>query len=53
VLVPVDPADPPAIDDVRAFARQALAGFKVPTEWTFAEALPRNAAGKLLRRALQ
>jgi acyl-CoA synthetase (AMP-forming)/AMP-acid ligase II len=53
VLVPVDPADPPAIDDVRAFARQALAGFKVPTEWVIAEALPRNAAGKLLRRSLQ
>jgi acyl-CoA synthetase (AMP-forming)/AMP-acid ligase II len=53
VIVPVDPADPLDIDEVRSFARKALAGFKVPTEWSVAEALPRNAAGKLLRRLLQ
>jgi len=52
VVVPADPAAPPTPDDLRAHARHQLAGFKVPTEWVMTDALPRNAAGKLLRRAL-
>jgi acyl-CoA synthetase (AMP-forming)/AMP-acid ligase II len=46
------PAAPPAAEELRAFARDRLAGFKVPVEWQFVDALPRNHAGKLLRRAL-
>ncbi|MBX6342356.1 MAG: AMP-binding protein, partial [Thermomicrobiaceae bacterium] len=38
---------------LRAFCRERLAGYKVPREVRFAERLPRNAAGKLLRRALR
>ena len=34
------------------FARAQLAPFKVPRSWQFVSALPRNAGGKLLRRAL-
>ena len=44
--------DPPAAEELRAFARARLAGFKVPVEWEFVDALPRNHAGKLLRRVL-
>ena len=51
-VVPADPAGPPAIEELRAFARAALAGFKVPAQWEFVPSLPRSATGKLLRRAL-
>jgi acyl-CoA synthetase (AMP-forming)/AMP-acid ligase II len=53
IVVPVDPAHPPDVDELRTHARARLAGFKVPTEWTFADALPRSATGKLLRRDLR
>jgi acyl-CoA synthetase (AMP-forming)/AMP-acid ligase II len=51
-VVPVDPAAPPGVDELRAFARARLAGFKVPVQWDFTDSLPRNQAGKLLRRVL-
>jgi acyl-coenzyme A synthetase/AMP-(fatty) acid ligase len=38
--------------DLRAFARERLAPFKVPKTIERVESLPRNAAGKLLRREL-
>jgi acyl-CoA synthetase (AMP-forming)/AMP-acid ligase II len=53
IVVPVDPAHPPDVAELRTHARARLAGFKVPTEWTFADALPRSATGKLLRRDLR
>lgn len=34
------------------FARAQLASYKAPRSWRFVAALPRNAGGKLLRRAL-
>lgn len=39
-------------EELRAFCRARLAGYKVPRVIRFAASLPRNAAGKLLRRAL-
>jgi acyl-coenzyme A synthetase/AMP-(fatty) acid ligase len=39
---------------LQAFVRERLAGFKVPTHVVFVEApLPRNAAGKMLKRELR
>jgi acyl-CoA synthetase (AMP-forming)/AMP-acid ligase II len=51
-VVPSDPAAPPDVDRLRVWARSQLSGFKVPTDWAFVPALPRNAAGKVLRRDL-
>lgn len=41
-------------DELRAFVAQRLAGFKVPVRiWFRDEPLPRNPAGKILKRALK
>lgn len=40
-------------DDLRDHARTSLAGFKVPKSVHFVEALPRNTAGKILKRELR
>ncbi|WJM29920.1 long-chain-fatty-acid--CoA ligase (plasmid) [Novosphingobium resinovorum] len=40
-------------DALRGWARDLIAGFKVPKSIDFVEALPRNAAGKVLRRELR
>jgi fatty-acyl-CoA synthase len=39
-------------DDVRAYVRDNLARHKVPRHVIFVDALPRNAAGKVVRRSL-
>ncbi|MBC7667262.1 MAG: fatty acid--CoA ligase [Gemmatimonadaceae bacterium] len=49
-LKPGAPADP---DDIIAFARTRIAGFKAPKTIDFVEVLPRNASGKILRRELR
>ena len=52
-VVAVTDADQlPGWDDLRAYLRERLAGFKVPTRWERVDSLPRNAAGKVLRRQL-
>ena len=37
---------------LRAYTRERLAGFKVPTAWEFVDSMPRNPNGKILRRVL-
>ena len=40
-------------DDLLAHARTRLAGYKIPKRIEFADELPRNASGKLLKRVLR
>jgi fatty-acyl-CoA synthase len=51
-VVAGDAAAAPSADELRSHCRQSLASFKVPERWIFIRELPRNAAGKVLRRAL-
>jgi O-succinylbenzoic acid--CoA ligase len=51
-VVPNDPASPPTLDELRAFARERLAAAKAPRELVLVPVLPRGPSGKLLRRLL-
>jgi long-chain acyl-CoA synthetase len=46
-------ASTPTADDLERHCREALASFKVPRRYEFVDALPRNAAGKILKRELR
>lgn len=48
----LQPGDAPSVDDLRAYCREKLAPFKVPSHIEFRESLPKTMAGKVLRRAL-
>ena len=50
VLKPGQTADP---KELIAFTRERLAHYKCPTAVTFADTLPRNASGKLLKREMR
>ncbi|MES2894405.1 MAG: fatty acid--CoA ligase [Pseudomonadota bacterium] len=52
IVVP-KPGTAPTPDDIIAFARGRIAGFKAPKSVDFIAALPRNASGKILRRELR
>jgi acyl-CoA synthetase (AMP-forming)/AMP-acid ligase II len=51
VVVPRVQAHPPA-DEIRAWVRSRLRGSRTPDEVRFADHLPRNALGKIVRREL-
>jgi acyl-CoA synthetase (AMP-forming)/AMP-acid ligase II len=40
-------------EDVVAFAREHLAGYKIPRSVNFANELPRTGSGKILKRQLR
>jgi acyl-CoA synthetase (AMP-forming)/AMP-acid ligase II len=52
VVVPVA-ATQTTVDELRAFCRQRLAGYKVPRGIDFVSALPISSAGKVLKRQLR
>lgn len=52
-IVVLRPGATPDRDGIIAWARERVAGFKVPKSIDFIEAMPRNASGKLLRRTLR
>lgn len=51
-VVPLDPASPPGLADLRAFAADRLPAAKLPRQVVVVGAVPRTAGGKLLRRML-
>lgn len=51
-VVAADPAEPPEPAALEAHCRERLAAYKVPAAFVRVDALPRNDAGKLLRREL-
>jgi acyl-CoA synthetase (AMP-forming)/AMP-acid ligase II len=55
VVATVHPGNGDVLDisELISFCRARLAGYKVPREIRFMDELPRNAAGKLLRRVLR
>jgi long-chain acyl-CoA synthetase len=52
IVVP-SPGNQPTPEELIAFTRERLAGFKCPKSIDFAEALPRNPSGKILKRELR
>jgi acyl-CoA synthetase (AMP-forming)/AMP-acid ligase II len=46
------PGETPDPEALRGFARERLAGYKVPAEIRFVDDFPRNEIGKVLRREL-
>jgi len=52
-MVVLKPGAAPNAEDIIAFARTRLAGFKVPKSVAFVAALPRGPSGKVLRRTLR
>jgi O-succinylbenzoic acid--CoA ligase len=52
-VVPADPAAPPALEDLRAFAAGELSAAKLPRQVVITTQIPRTAGGKPLRRLLK
>jgi len=52
-VVVLRPGHQPEAQELIAYARENLAHYKCPTALVFAETLPRNASGKLLKRELR
>ncbi len=52
-VVPADGRLCPSVEELRAFARDALASYKLPRRVVAVDALPRNALGKVMRHELR
>lgn len=52
IVQPVDPANPPTEDALRAHCKDRLASYKVPKDFEILDQLPRSTAGKINRSAL-
>jgi acyl-CoA synthetase (AMP-forming)/AMP-acid ligase II len=45
--------DPPSLEELRAFARTRLAGYKTPRRLVLVAEIPRTASGKILKHQLR
>jgi len=53
LVIPSDPANPPSPEDLNAFCRAELAGFKCPRSYDFVDDIGRTAMGKISKKALR
>ena len=53
VIAPRDHEDPPTADEVEAWCRERLAGYKCPRRIALVTELPRNPSGKVLKTSLR
>src|SRR3954471_2342373 len=53
VVSPRDPADPPTPEELSAWCRERLAGYKRPRSYSVGGPLPRNPSGKILKTELR
>jgi acyl-CoA synthetase (AMP-forming)/AMP-acid ligase II len=52
-VVPKGPADAVDVEEIRAFCKKTLAGYKIPKEIRLVSALPKDTQGKILKRHLR
>jgi acyl-CoA synthetase (AMP-forming)/AMP-acid ligase II len=52
-VIVVKPGASVTAEELAAFCKERLASYKVPRHWRFAESLPRNATGKVLKREVR
>ena len=52
-IIVVKPGESPTQEDIIAYARERIAGYKCPKTVEFIETLPRNPSGKILRKDLR
>lgn len=52
-IVPTDAENPPSSDELYAWSRARLSGYKAPAHWHLVSDLPYSTAGKLLRHQLR
>lgn len=53
LVIPKDPAHPPAVQDLDKFCRAELAGLKCPRSYEFVSDIGRTAMGKINKKALR
>ncbi|MET9440425.1 AMP-binding protein [Streptomyces sp. NPDC006610] len=52
-VIPRDPADPPALDDIRAFCQGRLAHYKIPSRLQVLDSFPMTVSGKVRKIELR
>ena len=53
LVIPADPADPPSADELNAFCRASLAGYKCPRGYEMVDDIGRTVMGKVNKKALR
>ncbi|MGQ4413173.1 AMP-binding protein, partial [[Kitasatospora] papulosa] len=52
-VIPLDPADPPTLDELTVYCRERLAHYKIPRELRILQAFPMTVSGKVRKVELR